>query len=165
MKPIVVVVLFAGAACAGHRTPVPATSAELPYAGPDGVRYGCLPRAGDSTQFAIDVIVDSLQRQTGAGLTLVREERAAPQPGVVSQSVTAEIQLGGQTRVYGTVCSHDAGVVVRGTERALNEARLSVNASGNVLVHVRDPRGRALGETVRSPRPGTTEPIRWHRSP
>jgi hypothetical protein len=119
----------------------------------------------------VQIVVDSLSAQTDeartdeaqaeGGVTLVRAERAPPQAGVVYQGVTAEFQLAGQTRIYGTVCWHDAGIVVRGSARAINHVSVSVNAPASVVVRVLDSRGRSLGDSVKSLRQATTEQIRW----
>ncbi len=140
----------------------PAFRADLVFAGPGGIRFGCLPRAGDSTHFEIDVIVDSLRDQAGAGFAVVRGERAAPRPGYVYQAVTVEIRSAGQTRIFGTSCWHDAGIAVRGTETALKDLSIYLDAPASVLVQVVDRRGRTLSDSVRSTRHATTQRITWN---
>lgn len=132
---------------------------DLPYGDRGGIRFGCLPRAGDSTHFEIEVIVDSLREKTGAGLAVMRGERAAPR---AYRSVTVEIQRSGQARLSGTSCWHDAGIVVRGSEAALKELSIFLDAPGSVLIRIVDGRGRSLGEGVWSTRQSTTEQIRWN---
>ena len=140
----------------------PAFRADLAYEAQGGIRFGCLPRAGDSTHFEVDVIVDSLREAPGAGLALVRGDRAAPRPGYVYQAITVEIQSAGQTRVFGTSCWHDAGIAVRGTETALKNLSIYLDAPESVLVRVVDSRGRSIGDNVRSNKQATTVRITWN---
>lgn len=145
----------------GHAAQPPALRADLAFTGPNGIRLGCLPRVGDSTLFEIVIIVDSLDDKSGAGLAVVRRERAAPRPGYVYQAVSVEIQSAGQTRLFGTSCWHDAGIAVRGKETALKDINVYLDAPASVLVNVVDHRGRQLGDSVRSTRQGTTQRITW----
>lgn len=163
--------LLVGLACcacthssAGHSPTeqFPALRADLPHADQGGIRFGCLPRTGDSTHFEVNVIVDSLREKSGAGFALVRGERAAPRPGYVYQAVTIEIQSAGQTRVFGTTCWHDAGIAVRGTETSLKNVTIYLDAPASVLVQVVDSRGLSLGDSVRSTRQATTQRITWN---
>lgn len=63
------------------------------------------------------VVVDSARAPNGAALSLAPGMRAPARPGYIYQSVTVEIQQAAQTRIIGTSCWHDAGIVVRGTEQ------------------------------------------------
>lgn len=144
---------------------VPALSAELSYQARDGIRYGCLPRAGDSTHFEIDTIVDSLREPAGASLDVFRGDRPAPRPGITYQAVSVEMRSAGQTRLYGTACWHDAGVGVRGTEAALKGLNIFLDAPGVLVVRVVYGDGRSLGDSVVSRQQGTAARVAWKFKP
>ena len=128
-----------------------------------GVGYGCLARTGDSTRFEVVVVVDSLGALNGDDVTLVRNVRAPARPGYTNQVVTVEIQRAGQTRIFGTSCWHDAGIVVRGSHAVLNHASIELSAPGSVLMRVLDDRGRAVSDSVWSVLQGHTQLIKWVR--
>jgi hypothetical protein len=126
---------------------------------------GCLPRAGDSTLFEIDVILDSLRGRNPAALAVIRGQRPSPRPGYINQVVSVEVQRSGQTRVVGTACWHDAGIVIRGSAAALEEAKVSLDAPGWILVRVFDARGTVLVDGVRVDKRSDGTRIDWTPSP
>jgi hypothetical protein len=79
-------------------------------------------------------------------MSLVRRERSPPRPGFINQAVTVEVQRAGQTRLVGTSCWHDAGIVVRAAENALTNAKVHLDALGEIRVRVFDNRGTILAE-------------------
>ena len=128
-----------------------------------GIGFGCLPRTGDSTRFEVAVVVDSLGALNDGDVTLVRSVRAAPRPGYTYQAVTVEIQRVGQTRIVGTSCWQDAGVVVRGSPAVLGHVSIALDAPASVLVRILDGRGRALSDSVWSTLQGRTQHVGWVR--
>jgi hypothetical protein len=126
---------------------------------------GCLPRGGDSTRFEVDVIVDSLHDNNGGALWLIRRERAAARPGYIYQSVSVEVQRARQTRLVGTSCWHDGGIVVRSQFMNLAEARVYLDAPGTILVRVFDGHGTALVDSVRVDKESSGERISWTPPP
>ena len=142
-------------------TPAPALTTNVSYFGQSGIGLGCLPRAGDSTLFEVDIIVDSLRDQNGAALSLFRRDRSASLPGYINQTVTVEVQRANQTRFYGTVCWHDAGIVVRGPGTALADAKVFLDAPGTILVRVFDGRGRVVGDSTRILKESGHDRIGW----
>ncbi len=155
-------------ACVRARaTPVaarePALSVEVHRFGVSEVGFGCLPRTGDSTRFEVAVVVDSLRAENGGDVSLVRNVRRTARPGYTYQSVTVEVQRAGQTRIAGTSCWHDAGIVVRASPAVLNHASIAIDAPASVLVRILDDRGRALGDSVWSTLQGRTLRVEWGR--
>lgn len=148
---------------APHVTPEPALAVEVSRFGQSGIGYACLPRTGDSTRFEVLLVVDSLQALNGDDVTLVRNVRAAPRPGYTNQAVTVEIQRAGQTRIVGTSCWHDAGIVVRGSNAVLNHATIMVRAPASVLMRILDGRGRPVSDSVWSTLQGSTQRVEWVR--
>jgi hypothetical protein len=142
-------------------TPAPALVTNVSYFGQSGIGLGCLPRAGNSTLFEVDIIVDSLRDKNGAALSLIRRARSAPPPGYIHQTVTVEVQRANQTRFFGTVCWHDAGIVVRAPATALADAKVFLDASGTILVRVFDGRGRVVGDSTRILKESSGDRISW----
>ena len=141
----------------------PALAVEISRLFQSGVGYSCLPRTDDSTRFNVVLVVDSVSLLNGDDVTLIRNVRAAPRPGYTNQVVTVEIQRAGQTRIVGTSCWHDAGIVVRGSQAVLNHASIALSAPAAVLVRVLDDRGRALSDSVWSTFQGRTQRVEWVR--
>ena len=150
-----------GAAPRAAREPALAVDASRLFQ--SGIGYACLPRTGDSTRFEIVLVVDSLGTLNGDDVTLVRNVRAAPRPGYTNQVVTVEIQRAGQTRIVGTSCWHDAGIVLRGSHAVLNHASIALSAPATVLMRVLDDRGRAVSDSVWSTFQGRTLRVEWVR--
>jgi hypothetical protein len=142
-------------------TQAAAFATSVSYLGQSGIGMGCLPRAGDSTVFEVDVILDSLRDETPAALSLFRRERSPPRPGYVSRVVTVEVQRAGQTRFTGTVCWHDAGVLVRAPAAALAEAKVYLDAPGTIIVRVFDGRGTVLVDDAHIDKQSSGDRVRW----
>ena len=141
----------------------PALAVEISHLFQSGIGYACLPRTGDSTRFEVVLVVDSLSALSGDDVSLTRNVRSAPRPGYINQVVTVEIQRAGQTRIVGTSCWHDAGIVVRGSRVVLNHASIALSAPAAVLMRVLDDRGRALSDSVWSTLQGRTQRVEWAR--
>jgi hypothetical protein len=141
----------------------PAVAIEVSRFGLGGIGFACLPRTGDSTRFEVTVVVDSLGAENGGEMTLVRSVRPAPRPGYTYQMVSVEVQREGQTRVVGTSCWQDAGIVVRGSPSVLSHASIALDAPASVLVRILDDRGRALSDSVWSTFQGRTQRVGWAR--
>jgi hypothetical protein len=162
---------IAVAACIGcvrpRATPLasrePALTVEVHRFGVSEVGIGCLPRSGDSTRFEVAIVVDSLGAENGGDVSLVRNVRRPSRPGYTYQSVTVEIQRAGQTRIVGTSCWQDAGIVVRSSPAVLNRASIAIDAPASVLVRILDDRGRALRDSVWSTLQGRTLRVEWVR--
>jgi len=128
----------------GPRTSqAPAFDVHVSYIGQSRIALGCLPRGGDSALFEMDVILDSLRSKDPATLSVIRRQRSAPRPGYVSQAVSVEVQRAGQTRLVGTQCWQDAGIVIRGSGTVLEDAKVYLDAPATILVRVFDA-GRAV---------------------
>jgi hypothetical protein len=125
-----------------------------------GIALGCLPRAGDSTRFEVDVILDSLRNSSTGAIWLVRRERSAPRLGSTYQAVAVEVERAGRTRVFGTSCWHDAGIVVRGTATVVTEAKVYLDAPGRIHVRVFDGRGTLLVDRTRDLR-SSSDRVSW----
>ena len=139
----------------------PAFATEVSYFSQSGIGLGCLPRAGDSTRFEVDVIVDSLRGKNAAGLWVIRRERSAPRAGYIYQAVTVEVRRAGQTRFFGASCWHDAGIVVRGQTTTLAEAEVYLDAPGTIVVRVFDARGTLLVDTAQVDKRSSADRISW----
>jgi hypothetical protein len=152
----------------GEQAPVaqaPAVTTSIFYFGQAGIGLGCLPRAGDSTRFEVDVVVDSLRNKNGAALSLIRRERSVPRAGYIYQAVTVEVQRANQTRFFGTSCWHDAGIVVRGPEASLADARVFLDAQGAILARVFDGHGRVLSDSAHIGKQSRGARISWPSLP
>src|SRR5262249_40281947 len=121
--------LLAMAVCArpnatSRQPQIPAAfSGPIGYLSSDSsIGYRCLPRGGDSMLFRVQVIVDSAQLRESGEFGVILNGRAPARPGYIYQGVTVEIQLAGSTRIRGTSCWHDAGILFRATPRTLERA-------------------------------------------
>lgn len=139
----------------------PAFATSMTYMSNSSLGMGCLPRAGDSTLFRVTLIVDSTRPGQRGAFAVIVNPRAPARPGYINQVVSAEIQQAGSTRVTGTSCGHDAGVVFRGSAQALNEARLSVDPRRSVEVEVYSDRGALIAPAVSVDEPTEGRRIAW----
>lgn len=94
--------LLACGACTHRRAPsslvaAPALAVAVSYLGQSGIGLGCLPRAGDSTRFEVEIVLDSLHDGASAALALIRRERSVPRLGYIYQGVSVEVQRASQT--------------------------------------------------------------------
>lgn len=162
---------IAGTACfacarsgaAPHPAPERALTTEVTPLFSTGISCACLPRTGDSTRFEVVLVADSLGALDGNAVTLERYVRASPRPGVTNRVVSVEIRRAGQTRIVGTSCWFDAGIVVRGSQAVLNHANIALSAPASVLFRVVDDRGHALSDSVWSTLQGSSQRVDWVR--
>lgn len=151
---------------AGARTSQPlAFDVHVSYIGQSLLALGCLPRGGDSTLFEIDVILDSLRGRDPGALSVIRGQRSGPRPGYVNQAVSVEVQRAGQTRVVGTACWQDAGIVIRGSGTALEDAKVYIDAPATFLVRVFDARRTVLVDGVRVDKLSDRTRVDWMPPP
>lgn len=141
-----------------QRVDDPALVAHLERIGDSVIGFACLPRAGDSTHFAVAIVLDSVRPSHASSVLLVRGFRS---PAPRYQAVSIAIRRAGQTREIGTSCWRDAGIVIRASENVLMDASVALDAPSAVSVRVIDGRGRSLGDSVLTTQQGRTERIPW----
>ena len=108
----------------------------------------CLPRKGDSTYFRLAFILDSLATRPSGAVAVIRSPRRKQPPGFINQVVSVDFQAAGSTRIQGTACPHDAGVVCRDNAHTFNEGILYLDAAGQLDITVYDGQGKTLAPHV-----------------
>jgi hypothetical protein len=125
------------------------------------IGYRCLPRGGDSTFFRLQVIVDSIHSRETGEFAVILNERAPAPPGYNNQSVTVEIQLAGSTRIRGTTCWHDAGIVFRMAPRTLDKAIIALDPRRSVELQVFNAMGVLMAAPRTFTQPNEGERVKW----
>lgn len=149
LRPRLILLLIAGSGCAGHSSPPPPLpeplTAELRPMSGTSVAMNCLSRKGDSLHFHLAIVVDSITARTHGTIDVARSPRSAPRPGVVNQVVSAHFNQAGSTKVQGTACWHDSGVVFRAPAAILDGGTLILDPRDRLEISIYDDRGRVVG--------------------
>jgi hypothetical protein len=115
--------------------------------------------------FRLQVIVDSVHPREAGEFAVILNERASAQTGYLNQSVTVEIQRAGSTRIQGTFCWHDAGIVFRGTAQALSKAIIALDPRRTVELQVFNSKGVPIAGTRTFTQPNEGERVSWSVPP
>jgi hypothetical protein len=167
---VYVVGTLSSACTARHRSvpdalPLSAFSVPIRYLPGSPFGWACLPRTGDSTFFQIHLIVDSTRERESGAFAVILNPRNPPRAGYINQVVSIDLQQAGSSRIRGTSCWHDAGIVVRAAAQPLQDAIISLDPRLRVEVQVFDRLQRRIAPVRQFEQPSEGGRINWSVPP